>query len=175
MGTEDPYIRFLSRISTQQVEHGVRVLRELHDRVRLLLAGRLTRTLDHDDDGYAAWYIHLRTPALYAIAGDGWVDRHLHDFALLAESPALSDCCRQTVADLFGVASFHVAIQHYPVSDGLVQSLCHTPGDRVERVKRIAGQLINLRLAQGSYPPPGIGLENVSSVDSPAFDAFPVG
>lgn len=171
----DPYYRLISRISAQQVAHGTRVIQELHERVRLLLAGGLTRMLDHDDYGYAAWFIHLKTPALCQIASEGWVERHLHDYALLAESPALADCCRRTVIDLFGVESFHVAVQHYPVSDGLVQLLCHYPGDRVERIRRIAGQLVNLRLARGSYPPPGTGLENLTSVDGPAFDAIPVG
>lgn len=171
----DPYYRLISRISAQQVAHGTRVVQELHERVRLLLADGMTRMLDHDDYGYAFWYIHLKTPALYEIAREGWVEKHLHDFALLAEAPALAACCRQTVINLFGVESFHVAIQHYPVSDGLVHSLCHCPGDRVERIRRIAGQLVNLRLARGSYRPPGLGLENVASVDRPAFDAIPVG
>jgi hypothetical protein len=159
----------------EQLDRGIRTLYALHARVGELLEGRLRRTLERDDYGYAGWYIHLRTPALVAIASEGWVDGHLHDFALLAESPALGDCCRATVIDLFGVECFHVAIQHYPVSDGLVQVLCHEPGDKVQRIRRIAGQLVFLRSVCGSYPPPGIYPENASSVDSPAFDAIPAG
>jgi hypothetical protein len=159
----------------QRLEQGLHTLRELHARIRMLLEGGMTRVLDHDDYGYAGWFIHLKTPALCEIARQGWVERHLHDFALLAESPALGDCCRATVVELFGVEAFHVAIQHYPVSDGLVKGLCHGAGDKVDQVRRITGQLINLRLASGSYPPPGMGLDNVSSVDRPAVDAIPVG
>lgn len=175
MTDDDPRSRLAARIPPNRLDRGVHTLTELHVRVRRLLGGVLCRTLEHEDYGYAGWYIHLKTPALEEIASDGWVDRHLHDFAMLAEAPALPDCCRATVIELFGVESFHVAIQHYPISDGLVQVLCHTPGDKILRIRRIAGELVYLRSACGSYPPPGIHPENESSVDRPAFDAIPVG
>jgi hypothetical protein len=101
------------------------------------------------------------------------VQRHLHDFALLAESPALAECCRSSALELFGVPAFHAAIQHYPLADGLVRELCHGHWDKLERIRRIAGQLIYLRSTYGSYPPSG-GPEDAVSSDSPVFDAIPV-
>jgi len=174
MTAGDPRSCLASMMPIQRLDQGIHTLRELHTRIRELLEGKLRRTLEHDDYGCTDWYIHLITPAIRAIASDGWVERHLYDFTLLAESPALSECCRATVLELFSEEAFHVAIQHYPLSDGLVQALCHELGDKVQRIQRIAGQLTYLRLAHGSYPPTGIGLENASSVDCPAFKAIPV-
>ena len=48
------------------------------------------------------------------------------------------------------------------------------PGDKIERIRRIAGELVHLRSTYGGYPPPGLGTENAASSDSPVFDAIPV-
>jgi len=135
------------------------------------LEGRPYRVLEHDDYGYSSWHGYERSPALEAIAGVGWVERHLGDFVLLAESPGLGDCCRATARELFGVPAFHVSIQFFPVADGLVQRLCHDPLDKLEHVRRTAGQLTYYREAAcGSYPPPGWGGALVST-GSPVFEA----
>jgi hypothetical protein len=55
-----------------------------------------------------------------------------------------------------------------------VQEVCHGDGDKLQRIRRIAGQLVELRSTYGSYPP-AVGLENAVSSDSPVFDALPVG
>ena len=158
-----------SRVPSAQLERGVRALRSLSEGSRKLLAGRGLRVLGQGDGGYASWHGYDHSPALEAIATQGWVERHLADFAGLAQAPGLDDCCRTTVCELFGEPAFHVAIQFFPESDGLVRNLCHASLPRVEHVKRVARQLTNYRHAPcGGYRPPGWGHALVST-DSPLF------
>jgi len=173
MSLEEARARVALLVPAERLERGITALERVHADTRALVEGRGTRTLEHDDYGYAGYYIHLLTPALRAIAADGWVERHLADFALLATSPELADCCRATVVELFGVQAFHVAIQHYALSDGLVRELCHGHWDKIQTIRRIGGQLVHLRTTYGSYRPtvlPGYAVCN----DGPVFDAIPV-
>ena len=162
------------RTSPERLRTAVSTLECLQKRTRALAAGRATRVLDRYDGGYGTFFIHKLTDAMREIAREGWVDRQLADIVRLHQSPVLAECCRATVIELFGVESFHVAVQHYPCSDGLVQELCHGHWDKLQHVRRIGGELLYLRVAFGSYPPPGFFSEDRSSSDAPVFDAIPV-
>src|SRR5262245_56480305 len=123
------------------------------------------------------WYVYRLNPAMKSIAAPGWLERHLADVLLLLRSPHLADCCRATVAELFGLPAFHVAVQTFPVSDGLVRNLCHQGGDRREAARRMAGQLTYFSTAFGRYPPPGVdcprGHDVCMANMGPVFDAIP--
>ena len=172
--TSDACSRLFASIPPNRLEQGRRRLDHVHERIRDLVRGALCTPLDRPEDfGYGSWHLFQKSPQLDAIAADGWPERHLQDFALLAESPALGDCCRATLLELFGVDALHVAIQFFPISDGLVQSICHESGDKRAIAKRIASELTNYRVAYGSYSPPSPGFDCHVATHGPAVDLLP--
>jgi hypothetical protein len=165
-------------VPADRLSAGIRTLEHLHARFRELVSGRLCVALDDVwDKGYGSWHMYYLPPAVEAIAHDGWVERHLYDIGLLANSPALPDCCRGTVIDLFGTEAFHVTVQANSRSDEFVRIVCHHPGDRFELVRRIAGQTTHYSVAYGSYSPPGMdtprGCRRYTATHARVFDAIP--
>lgn len=142
-------------LGAERLAAGLTLLQQLHARWRQLVSGKLR--YGPGDGYYARYFLYYLAPALEAIAHDGWVERHLHDFGLLARSPALMQCCRTTALELFGLEAFHVAVQFNPCADGLVQKLCHEPGDRRDHARQIARDVMFYSVADGTYPPPGCG------------------
>jgi hypothetical protein len=140
-------------LGPERLSAGVAALEHLQRGFRELCRGALRE--GPGDDYYARYFLYYLTPALEAITHDGWVDRHQRDFALLATSPALAPCCRATAIELYGFDAFHVAMQYNACADGLVQRLCHDPGDRRDHVRQIARDVMFYSVADGTYPPPG--------------------
>jgi len=142
-------------LGAERLAGGVAALERLHARWRDLCSGTLRRGPAEFDEDYAQYHLYYLVPSLEAIAADGWVERHLRDFALLATSPSLAPCCRRTVVDLFGFEAFHVAVQFNSCSDDLVRKICHDPGDVRDHVRQIARDVMHYSIANGTYPPPG--------------------
>jgi hypothetical protein len=141
-------------LGPERFEAGLAALRDLHASWQDLVGGLLREGTG--DEHYARYFLYYLTPALEDIARDGWIERHLRDYALLATSPALAPCCRTTVVELFGLAAFHVAVQFNPCADGLVQRLCHDPGDVRDHARQVARDVMHYSVADGTYPPPGL-------------------
>ena len=59
--------------------------------------------------------------------------------------------------ELFGFEAFHLAVQFNSCSDELVRKLCHDAGDRHDHARQIARDVMLYGVADGTYPPPGIG------------------
>jgi len=169
----------LSRLlGPERLGEGLATLQQLQAKFRLLCTGTLRKGPAECRPGggfYARYFLYHLTPALEEIGHEGWVDRHLCDFAMLAASPALAPCCRSVVLDLFGFEPFHVAVQFNPCSDELVRKICHEPGDRRDHVRQIARDVMRYAVADGTYPPPGRSYPGTSMYTSTDSDVLDLG
>jgi hypothetical protein len=161
-------------INRDAIDNGIAVIQKVHQRFADLVNERYERVEPSGpyDDGYSSWYCYRLTPAMQEIGHDGWVERHLWDVSRLATANALGPCCRRTLAETFGVEALHVVIQSLPNSDGMIQEVCHQHPDRVDWLRRLAGQMTMHIVASGNYPPPGLGEPGRTLYRQPGFAAF---